>query len=94
MTIEISKEARKLAVESIERYFRENMEAKIGNVAAGALLGFFLEEIGPLVYNRAVADVQERLQARVMELDIEVHEDEFQYWRKFDGARRGRTGGK
>jgi hypothetical protein len=28
--------------------------------------------------------VQERLQARVAEVDIEVHEDEFGYWQKFD----------
>lgn len=84
MAIDISKEARKEAIASIERYFRENMEEKIGNVAAGALLGYFLEEIGPLVYNQAVADVQERLQARISEVDIEIHEDEFQYWRKFD----------
>jgi len=86
MTIEIPKEARKEAIASIERYFQENMGEKIGNIAAGALLGFFLEEIGPLVYNQAVADAQERLQARIMELDIELHEDEFQYWRKFERA--------
>jgi uncharacterized protein (DUF2164 family) len=84
MAIEISAEQRKEAIASIERYFRENMDDKIGNIAAGGLLGYFLEELGPIVYNRAVADVQERLQARVMEVDIEVHEDEFQYWRKFD----------
>ena len=90
MTIEIPKEARQQAITSIERYFRENMEEPIGNVAAGALLGFFLEEIGPLVYNRAVAEVQERLQARVSEIDLEVHEDEFQYWRKYDAQRKGR----
>ena len=88
MTIEISKEARREAVTSIERYFQENMEERIGNIAAAALLGFFLEEIGPLVYNKAVAEVQERLQARVMELDIELHEDEFGYWRKFDNSRK------
>ncbi|ROZ69675.1 DUF2164 domain-containing protein [Ramlibacter sp. WS9] len=90
MTIEISKEARKEAIASIERYFLENMEEKIGNIAAGALLGYFLEEIGPLVYNQAVADVQERLQVRVSELDIEHHEDEFQYWRKFDRQKKGK----
>lgn len=90
MTIEISKEARKEAVASIERYFQENMEEKIGNIAAAALLGFFLEEIGPLVYNKAVAEVQERLQARVMELDIELHEDEFVYWRRFDKQKKGK----
>jgi uncharacterized protein (DUF2164 family) len=88
MTIEISKEARAEAVASIEQYFRENMEEKIGNVSAGALLGFFLEELGPIVYNKAVADVQERLQSRISEVDIEVHEDEFQYWRKFDLKKR------
>jgi uncharacterized protein (DUF2164 family) len=87
MTIELPKEARAQAISSIERYFRENMDEPIGNIAAGGLLGFFLEEIGPSVYNLAVAQAQERLQARVMELDVEIHEDEFQYWRKFDGAR-------
>ena len=84
MTIEISKETGKEAIASTERYFQENMEERIGNIAAGALLGFILEEIGPLVYNQAVAEVQERLQSRISEIDIEVHEDEFQYWRKFD----------
>jgi uncharacterized protein (DUF2164 family) len=90
MTLEIPKDARPQAIASIERYFRENMDEPIGNVAAGALLGFFLEEIGPIVYNKAVADVQERLQARVAEVDLEVHEDEFQYWRKFDRQKKSR----
>jgi uncharacterized protein (DUF2164 family) len=80
MSIELSKEARAQAIASIERYFNEHMEERIGNIAAGALLGFFLEEVGPSIYNSAVAEVQERLQARILELDIEVHEDEFQYW--------------
>ena len=88
MPIDIPKPARQQAIESIERYFREHMEEPIGNIAAGGLLGFFLEEIGPLVYNQAVADVQERLQLRVAELDIEIHEDEFGYWRKFDAKKR------
>ena len=82
MTIELSKEARAEAIASIERWFREHMDEPIGNVAAGGLLGFFLEEIGPSIYNRAVADAQERLLARVQELDLEVREDEFGYWRK------------
>lgn len=88
MSIEISPEARKLAVASIQRYFDANMEEGIGNIAAGALLGFFIEEVGPLIYNQAVTEVQERIQARVMEIDIEVHEEEFQYWRKFDRPRK------
>lgn len=88
MSIELSKEDRAQAVASIERYFRENMEEKIGNIAASGLLGFILEEIGPSIYNKGVADAQERIQARVSDLDFEVHEEEFSYWRKFDKQRR------
>jgi uncharacterized protein (DUF2164 family) len=90
MTIELAKQDREQAVASIQRYFKENMEEPIGNVTAGALLSYFLEEIAPLVYNKAVADVQEKLQTRVMEVDMEVHEDEFQYWRKFERSRKGK----
>ena len=84
MSVELSKEDRQQAITSIERYFRENMEERIGNVAASGLLSFFLEEVGPSIYNCGVADAQERLQARVSELDFEVHEDEFVDWRKFE----------
>jgi uncharacterized protein (DUF2164 family) len=88
MTIDLPKELRKEAVASIERYFKENMDEKIGNVTAAALLNFFLDEVGPSIYNKAVADVQGRLQAQIIDLDIEVHEDEFQYWRKFDRQKK------
>ena len=90
MSIELPKEARAQAIASIERYFLEERDEKIGNIAASALLGFFLEDIAPVVYNRAVAEVQVRLQQRVADLDIEVHEDEFGYWRRVEKGRRGR----
>lgn len=88
--IELPKDVRQQAVASIERYFLQNMEEKIGNVAASGLLGFFIEEIGPAIYNQAVRDVQERLRLRIEEIDLEVHEDEFTYWKKYEkgGKRR------
>ncbi|NPT43357.1 DUF2164 family protein [Paraburkholderia sp. 1N] len=90
MTIELTKEVRAAAITSIQRYFEKNMEEPIGNIAAGALLGFFLEEIGPTIYNKAVADAQERLQQSVSELDFEVHEEEFQYWKKYEVKAKSR----
>ncbi|AKP91312.1 DUF2164 domain-containing protein [Achromobacter ruhlandii] len=90
MAIELERDVRDTAIASLRRYFDQHMEEPIGNIAAGALLGFILEEIGPTIYNRAVADVQERLQLRVSELDLEVHEEEFAYWRKYDKDERGR----
>ena len=82
MTITISKDARLQAIGSIERYFRDELEQPIGNIESAALLAFFTEELGPLIYNQAVLDVQGRMLERVQELDIEVHEHEFQYWHK------------
>lgn len=87
MAIELSSESRKQAVASIERYFLETTGEKIGNIAAAGLLTFFLEEVGPVVYNKAVADAQERIQMRAAELDIEIHEAEWQYWRKIDAKK-------
>lgn len=88
MTIELASTDRQEAIVSLQRYFNENMEEEIGNLTAHALLGFFLEEIGPLIYNNAVSDVQTRLQARVMEIDGEVYEEAFQYWRKSGRQKR------
>ena len=88
MTLELPNAAKLAAIASIQRYFDENMDEPIGNIAAGALLGFFLVEIGPLIYNQAVADVQQRLQARINEIDVEVYADEFQYWNRH-GKQRG-----
>lgn len=91
MPIELAKEVRQQAVASIERWFEEERDERVGNIAAAALLDFFVEEIGPSIYNRAVADVQERVQMRVSELDIEIHQDGgFAYWTKQGKARRNR----
>lgn len=90
MTIELTKETKQNALESIQKYFEMNLEQSIGNLAAGALLQFILEEIGPSIYNKGVADAQERMQARISELDSEVYADEFQYWRTRDRQQKGR----
>jgi uncharacterized protein (DUF2164 family) len=76
MSIELPKDIQKEALASIVRYFREHREEQIGNIAASSLLGFFLEEIGPSIYNKAVADIQERMQMHVLDLDIEFHEED------------------
>ena len=66
MSIELRNETRQALISSIQRYFKENMDEPIGNMAAGSLLNYVLEEIGPTIYNKAVADAQARIQARVM----------------------------
>jgi uncharacterized protein (DUF2164 family) len=68
----------------------ENFSEPIGDLPAGLLLNFFLEEIGPVIYNRAIAEAQERMQVRVGDLTGELYADAFQYWAKVDAKRKGR----
>ena len=88
MSIELPDEKRKTLIASIQRYFDQNMDEPIGNLAAGALLNYILQEIGPTIYNKVVADAQSRMQARITELDLEVYEDEFTYWNAADRKKK------
>jgi uncharacterized protein (DUF2164 family) len=90
MSIELSREARIDAIASIQQYFERNLPEPIGEMPAGLLLNFFLEEVGPAIYNKAVADAQARLAVRVSDLSGELFEDEFQYWPRVDAKRARR----
>jgi uncharacterized protein (DUF2164 family) len=90
MSIELSKESRADAVASLQQYFERNLPEPIGELPAGLLLNFFLEEIGPAIYNKAIADAQARLAVRVADLSGELYEDEFQYWPRVEAKRARR----
>jgi uncharacterized protein (DUF2164 family) len=87
MTIEISKQTRAEAIASIRRYFEQNLSEPIGDLPA-LLLNYFLEEIGPVIYNQAIADTQARMQQRVGDLSGELFAEEFQYWAKAGNRRK------
>ena len=88
-SIELTKPQRADAIASIQRYFEENLDP-IGDLPAGLLLNFFLEEIGPAIYNQAIVDAQGRLQQQLSDLSGELYADEFQYWPRADAKRRSR----
>ena len=90
MTVELSKQARATAISSLQRYFEENMPEPLGDLPSGLLLNFFMEEIGPAIYNQAIRDAQERMQQRAADLDGELYADAFQYWPKIDAKRKNR----
>lgn len=88
--IELDKQARADAIASLQRYFDENMPEHLGDLPAGLLLNFFLEEVGPAVFNQAIPDAQARIQQRAADLDGELYADAFQYWVKIDAKRKNR----
>jgi uncharacterized protein (DUF2164 family) len=90
MSFDLPKQTRADAVASLQRYFVENLPEPLGELPAGLLLDFFLEEVGPVIYNRAIHDAQARLQLRVADLSGELFEDEFQYWPRMEAKRKRR----
>jgi uncharacterized protein (DUF2164 family) len=82
MAIEIPDETRRTLIASIRRYFAEEMDEEIGDLKASLLLDFVLQEVGPTVYNGAIADAQARMQERVVDLDGICYEPELTYWKK------------
>lgn len=78
--ITIPDEARKHAVASIKRYCAEHLEQEIGELKAVLLLGYFLEELGPTIYNQAIADARTFFEDRAADLDGVCYQIEFPFW--------------
>lgn len=70
------------AFASIKRFFAEQLEEDIGDLKARAVLDYCLREIGPSVYNQAIADAQGSLELAVMDLPGLRYKPEFGYWKK------------
>jgi uncharacterized protein (DUF2164 family) len=82
MAIKLTKENEERLLNSIQRFFNSEMDQDIGTLKSKLLLDFCLRELGPSIYNQAIADAQTHMHDRVTELDISCHEQEFSYWKK------------
>ena len=82
MTIELTKDHRQALILSLKQYFTEKLDQDIGDLKASLLLDFIIKEIGPVIYNGAIAEVQARMQEIVSELDGTCFEPEFTFWKR------------
>ena len=78
--IEFEKDQKQKMTESIRQYFLEEMDEEIGDLKATLLLDFFMQEIVPSVYNRAIKDATAYMQERVLDMEGSCFEKEFGYW--------------
>lgn len=80
MAIKLSQDATQKLQASIKRYVEENLDQDIGDLKAGLFLDFCVKEIGPTIYNQAIADAQAYVQGRLDDLEGVCHEKEFAFW--------------
>jgi uncharacterized protein (DUF2164 family) len=80
MAVALAPDAKKQAIASIQRYFREEWDQDVGDLKADLLLDYLLREIGPSIYNGAIGDAQAYLRDRLADLEAACYEKEFGYW--------------
>ena len=78
--LRLSDDARKAAVASLRQYFDTELDQDIGDLKATLVLDYFLVEIGPSIYNTAIADAKTFFDERVADLAALSTRDEFPYW--------------
>lgn len=82
MAIKLDPDAESRMLESIKRFFSEELEQEVGDLKARAVLDFCIQEVGPSVYNQAIADAQTFLERAVSDLGGVQFEPEFDYWKQ------------
>ena len=82
MAIKLEKEKEKYVVGSIRRFFAEDMDDEIGDLKAARVLDFCIKEIGPSIYNQAIADAQSYFQEKASALVGVRYEAEFDFWKR------------
>lgn len=66
--IKISKETRGDMISSIKNYFEKERDEELGDLAAGLILDFIIEELGSEFYNQGVYDSYQFMNIRCEDL--------------------------
>jgi uncharacterized protein (DUF2164 family) len=81
MRIRLSEERRGRMVCSIKQYFAEHFDETLSDFRAESLLDFFVQELGPPVYNQAIRDAYTFIQDKLTDLEGDFYEPEEPYAR-------------
>jgi uncharacterized protein (DUF2164 family) len=76
-SLTISDDARKHAAALLRECFDANTDEEIGDLQAGLLVDFVVSEIGPTIYNQAVADARAFFEERASDLSGACYYNEF-----------------
>lgn len=85
MAIKLEKNTQDYLLDSIKRFFAQELDEDIGDLKAMRVLDYFASEIGPSIYNQAIADAQVYFQEKATDLGGVRYEAEFDFWKKGNG---------
>jgi len=66
--VQFSKERNQELMENIKKFFLNERGEEISSFQAGILLDFIIENIGPIIYNQALADAHALMSERLEDI--------------------------
>ena len=82
MTIKLEKDTEKYLLGSIKEFFVKELDEEIGDLKSARVLEYVLKEIGPSIYNQAIADARKYIEDKAAELGDVRYQPEFDFWKK------------
>jgi len=73
LTIKLPKEEKDDIVQNVQTYFEVERSETIGALGAEQLIDFMIKELGPYIYNKAVADARILINEKVNQIDDELY---------------------
>ncbi|GAB6927621.1 hypothetical protein JCM10914A_16040 [Paenibacillus sp. JCM 10914] len=67
------KEQREQLISQIQHYFETERGETLGHLAAEGMLDFFVENLGPYLYNQALSDCRTVVSERMLSLEEDIY---------------------
>lgn len=69
MDIKLSEERLKILIGEVQSYFSIEHDETIGDLKAEMMVAFFIDKLGPKIYNQAIADASSFIQEKLIDLE-------------------------
>lgn len=71
--IKLPKEDKTEIIKNVQTYFEQERSESIGDLGAEHLIDFFINEIGPYIYNKAIDDARLMINERLSQVEDELY---------------------
>ena len=76
LRIKLTDERRTALLRLLTEFYKENFDEDLSEYRAERLMAFFIKQLGPPIYNQAIADARAFIYEKLEDLDVEYYEPE------------------
>jgi uncharacterized protein (DUF2164 family) len=76
LRIKLSADRRATLLKMLTEFYTDSFDTELSEYRAERLLDFFIKQLGPPIYNQAIADARAFMFEKLDDLDVEFYEPE------------------